>query len=150
MTLLPLRLSGRASTRRREQYTFNRDSWRGERSRRQPKSSCLPHEPRQTSPEDEGDACEEPSGRRILSGLGSGEEQDAANHAAVAFGTFAGQDEYAEELLGEDHYATQFFNALNSDETEAAIEEVGTAVGEAKQEHDLLGAFASGLDAPLE
>ena len=60
------------------------------------------------------------------------------------------QDEYAEELLGEDHYATQFFNALNSDETEAAIEEVGVAVGEAKQEHDLLGAFASGLDAPLE
>ena len=32
--------------------------------------------------------------RRILYGLGSGEEQDAANHAAVAFGTFAGQDEY--------------------------------------------------------
>jgi len=120
--------------------------------------------------------------RRILYGLGSGEEQDAANHAAVALGTFAGQDEYAEELLGEDHYATQFFNALNSDEvwnalcacplpaapecaailarffdtpllrlqTEAAIEEVGTAVGEAKQEHDLLSAFASGLDAPLE
>lgn len=54
--------------------------------------------------------------RRILYGLGSGEEQDAANHAAVAFGTFAGQDEYAEELLGEDHYATQFFNALQSDE----------------------------------
>ena len=53
--------------------------------------------------------------RRILYGLGSGEEQDAANHAAVAFGTFAGQDEYAEQLLGEDHYATQFFNALNSD-----------------------------------
>ena len=56
------------------------------------------------------------------------------------------QDEYAEELLGEDHYATQFFNALNSDETEAAIEEVGVAVGEAKQEHDLLGAFASGCE----
>ena len=29
--------------------------------------------------------------RRILYGLGSGEEQDAANHAAVALGTFAGQ-----------------------------------------------------------
>jgi hypothetical protein len=69
--------------------------------------------------------------RRILYGLGSGEEQvstscflfffgswmkfptfvisnharvnvqDAENHAAVALGTFAGQDAYAEQLLGE-------------------------------------------------
>ena len=27
--------------------------------------------------------------------------QDAENHAAVALGTFAGQDAYAEQLLGE-------------------------------------------------
>ena len=35
-------------------------------------------------------------------------------------------------------------------QTEAAIEEVGGAVDEGKNEHDLLAAFASGLDAPLE
>lgn len=34
----------------------------------------------------------------------------------VMNGFYFPQDEYAEELLGDDHYATQFFNALNSDE----------------------------------
>jgi len=52
--------------------------------------------------------------RRSLYGLGAGEEQDAENHAALAFGTFS--PEYADELLGEDHYAAQFLNALHSDE----------------------------------
>jgi hypothetical protein len=32
----------------------------------------------------------------------------------------------------------------------AAIEEVGGAVGEARNEQDLLSAFASGHDAPLD
>jgi hypothetical protein len=35
-------------------------------------------------------------------------------------------------------------------QTQDAIEEVGGAVDEGKNEHDLLAAFASGLDAPLE
>jgi hypothetical protein len=48
--------------------------------------------------------------RRILYGLGSGEEQDAENHAALAFGTFS--HEYADELLGQDHYAAQFMKTL--------------------------------------
>jgi len=39
---------------------------------------------------------------------------------------------------------------LRCSQTEAAIEEVGGAVNEGKNEHDLLAAFASGLDAPLE
>lgn len=80
--------------------------------------------------------------RRILYGLGSGEEQDAANQNAVAWGSFADQvgrhaycepmytnvckhahdrhgckiqDAYAHDLLGADHYAVQFDEALNSD-----------------------------------
>ena len=35
-------------------------------------------------------------------------------------------------------------------QTEEAIEEAGTAVGESKQEYELLGRFASGMDAPLD
>ena len=53
--------------------------------------------------------------RRILYGLGSGEEQDAANQNEVAWGTFAGQDAYAEDLLGDEHYLVQFEDALHSD-----------------------------------
>merc|ERR1712205_249783 len=82
--------------------------------------------------------------RRILYGLGSGEEQDAANQNAVAWGSFADQDAYAHDLLGADHYAVQFDEALNSDATQAAIAEVNEAVGECKNEHDLLATFASG------
>ena len=57
--------------------------------------------------------------RRILYGLGSGEEQDAENHAALAFGTFS--REYADEVLGEDHYAAQFLKTLGDRKVPACI-----------------------------
>merc|ERR1712216_1124222 len=39
-----------------------------------------------------------------LYGLGSGEEQDAENSIVTTFETFAGQDEWMEELLGDEYY----------------------------------------------
>ena len=88
-------------------------------------------------------------GKRVaLYGLGSGEEQEGSNAVATAFGTFDGQDELMEENLGAEYYKEIFEEAEES--TEEQVEEVEVAIGEAKNEHDLLQVFYDGADAPLE
>ena len=90
-------------------------------------------------------------GKRVaLYGLGSGEEQEGSNAVATAFGTFDGQDELMEENLGAEYYKEIFEEAEESEETEAQVKEVEVAIGEAKNEHDVLQVFYDGADAPLE
>mmetsp|Transcript_16139 Transcript_16139/g.54072 ORF Transcript_16139/g.54072 Transcript_16139/m.54072 type:complete len:111 (-) Transcript_16139:949-1281(-) len=55
-------------------------------------------------------------GNRVaLYGLGSGEEQDADNSMVTTFETFAGQDEYMEELLGDEYYQELFKEIADSE-----------------------------------
>ena len=55
-------------------------------------------------------------GNRVaLYGLGSGEEQDADNSMVTTFETFAGQDEYMEELLGDEYYQALFKEIADSE-----------------------------------
>merc|ERR1712216_55619 len=88
--------------------------------------------------------------RTALYGLGSGEEQDADNSAFTTFETFAGQDEWMEELLGDEYYVELFAEIADSEPITEAIDEVTVAVDEAKNEHEILQTFAEGADAPLE
>merc|ERR1719253_1095792 len=85
-----------------------------------------------------------------LYGLGSGEEQDADNSVMTTFETFAGQDEWMEELLGDEYYVELFAEIADSEPITEAIDEVTVAVDEAKNEHEILQTFAEGADAPLE
>jgi hypothetical protein len=85
-----------------------------------------------------------------LYGLGSGEEQDAENSIVTTFETFAGQDEWMEELLGDEYYVELFAEIADSEPITEAIDEVTVAVDEAKNEHEILQTFAEGADAPLE
>jgi hypothetical protein len=85
-----------------------------------------------------------------LYGLGSGEEQDAENSIVTTFETFAGQDEWMEELLGDEYYVELFAEIAESEPITEAIDEVTVAVDEAKNEHEILQTFAEGADAPLE
>mmetsp|Transcript_34440 Transcript_34440/g.81575 ORF Transcript_34440/g.81575 Transcript_34440/m.81575 type:complete len:140 (-) Transcript_34440:130-549(-) len=90
-------------------------------------------------------------GKRVaLYGLGSGEEQDGANGVATAFGTFDGQDELMEEELGPEYFKEVFNNTSAEESTEEQVEEVEVAIGEAKNEHDMMQVFYDGADAPLE
>jgi len=85
-----------------------------------------------------------------LYGIGSGEEQEADNSMATTFETFAGQDEYMEEELGDEYYVDLFKEISESEPITEAIDEVTVAVDEAKNEHAILETFAKGADAPLE
>uniref|UniRef100_A0A7S4KRV7 Uncharacterized protein n=1 Tax=Guillardia theta TaxID=55529 RepID=A0A7S4KRV7_GUITH len=86
---------------------------------------------------------------KMLYGLGSGEEDQAANMDAVAFGSFDGVkdtegEEVLKEVLGEDYYVPAFEEVAEAEETEKAITEVEEAILEAKQENKLLKEFAAG------
>merc|ERR1719183_2273977 len=87
--------------------------------------------------------------RTALYGLGSGEEQDTDNAAFTTFETFAGQDEWMEELLGDEYYVELFAEIADSEPITEAIDEVTVAVDEAKNEHEVLKMFAEGADTPL-
>jgi hypothetical protein len=94
-------------------------------------------------------ACSDLQGKRVaLYGIGSGEEQEGSNAVATAFGTFDGQD--LEEALGPEYYNTTFTETLGEETTKDQVKEVEVAIGEAKNEHDLLKDFYDGADAPLK
>ena len=63
--------------------------------------------------------------------------------------TFAGQDEWMEELLGDEYYVELFAEIADSEPITEAIDEVSVAVDEAKNEHEVLKMFAEGADTPL-
>lgn len=79
-----------------------------------------------------------------LYGIGSGEEDDADQATTVTFETFDGQDEWMEELLGDEYYVDLFAEIAESEPITEAIDEVTVAVDEAKNEHEVLQAFAEG------
>jgi len=90
-------------------------------------------------------ATAELKGSRVaLYGLGSGEEEGAEHSTVTTFETFAGQDEMMEELLGEEYYVDLFKELQEDEGITEAIDEVKTAVDEAKAEHDILKQFAEG------